>query len=186
MRVFVAINLSQQEKGRLEAVARPLWESRFPVRWVPAQNVHLTLKFLGEVEEDRLPDLFAAVGGTAVGIRAFDMAVNGFGAFPSLRRPQVVWAGIEVNPPLSELQERVEAALEALGYERERRRFHPHLTLGRARKHARPNEFKGFDELVGQLVYEDVFHVAAVDVMQSQLKPSGAVYSVIHSVPLEA
>jgi 2'-5' RNA ligase len=185
MRVFVAINLSQQEKSRLEAAARPLRESRFPIRWVPAPNVHLTLKFLGEVEEDRLPALYAAADGAAAGLEGFDMAANGFGAFPSLRRPQVVWAGVEDNPPLSDLQERVEAALEALGYERERRRFHPHLTLGRARKGARPNEFKGLDELVGQLAYEDVFHVGAVDVMQSQLKPSGAVYSVIHAVPLE-
>ena len=185
MRVFVAINLSQQEKARLDAAARPLHESHFPVRWVAAQSVHLTLKFLGEVEEDRLPGLFAAVDGAAPGIGAFDMAVDGFGAFPSLRRPQVIWAGVEDNPSLSDLQERFEAALEALGYERERRPFHPHLTLGRTRKQARAGEFKGFDELVSQLAYEDSFRVETVDVMESQLRPSGAVYSVIHSVPLK-
>jgi len=185
MRVFVAVNLNQQEKTRLEAAARSLLESRFPVRWVPAKSVHLTLKFLGEVNEDSLPELYAAVDGAATGIAAFDMAANGFGAFPSLRRPQVVWAGIEVNPSLSDLQERVEAALEALGYERERRRFHPHLTIGRARKQARPNDFRGVEELVSQLAYEDVFHAEAVDVMKSDLKPSGAVYSVIHSARLE-
>lgn len=185
MRVFVAINLSQPEKARLETAARPLFESRFPVRWVDAQSVHLTLKFLGEVDDGRLPELFAAVTGAAMDLRGFDMAVSGFGAFPSLRNPRVVWAGVEAESSLSGLQERVEAALEALDFERERRRFHPHLTLGRARKHARSNEFKGFDELVSQLVYQDSFRVAAVDVMRSQLKPSGAVYSVIHSVPLK-
>lgn len=186
MRVFVAINLNQQERAGLEAAARRLVESRYPVRWVPAQNVHLTLKFLGEVGEDRLPELFAAVDGAAAGRGAFDMAAIGFGAFPSLRRPQVVWAGLEVNPPLTDLQKRLETALEALGYPRERRRFHPHLTLGRTRKQVRPNDFKGFEDLVGQLVYEDVLHAAAVDVMKSDLKPSGAVYCVIHSVSLEA
>jgi 2'-5' RNA ligase len=186
MRVFVAINLSQNEKGRLETAARPLFESRFPMRWVEAPNVHLTLKFLGEVNEDRLPELFAALNDAAAGQGSFEMAVNGFGAFPSLRRPRVAWAGIEANPRLSDLQQRVETALAALGFERERRGFHPHLTLGRARKHARSNEFKGFDELVSQLSYEDAFRVTAVDVMRSQLKPDGAVYSVIHSVPLEA
>lgn len=186
MRVFVAINLSQQEKARLEAAARPLLESGFPVRWVATRNVHLTLKFLGEVAEDRLPDISAAVEDAAGDLEGFDMAVDGFGAFPSARRPQVVWAGIAANPRLSDLQRRLESALEALGFERERRRFHPHLTVGRARKGARPKEFAGFDELVGQLAYEDTYRAAAVDLMQSQLKPSGAVYSVLHSVPLEA
>ncbi|MGD8700544.1 MAG: RNA 2',3'-cyclic phosphodiesterase [Gemmatimonadales bacterium] len=186
MRVFVAINLNQQERAGLEAAARPLVESRFPVRWVPVQNVHLTLKFLGEVDEGRLPELFTAVDGAAAGSGAFDMAAKGFGAFPSLRRPQIVWAGVEVNPTLSDLQERLETALETLGYPRERRRFHPHLTLGRTRKQARPSDFKGFEDLVGQLVYEDVLHAAAVDVMKSDLKRSGAVYSVIHTVSLEA
>lgn len=186
MRVFVAINLSQPEKTRLETAARPLFESRFPVRWVDAQSVHLTLKFLGEVDDDRPPELSAAVADAATGIEDFSMVVNGFGAFPSVRNPRVVWAGVDVEPHLTDLQERVEAALEALGFERERRRFHPHLTLGRARKHARSNEFKGFDELVSQLAYEDSFRVTAVDVMRSQLKPSGAVYSVIHSVSLES
>ncbi|MGD8869519.1 MAG: RNA 2',3'-cyclic phosphodiesterase [Gemmatimonadales bacterium] len=186
MRVFVAINLSEQEKARLEAAARPLFESRFPVRWIAPQNVHLTLKFLGEVAEDRVPDISAAVEDAGGGVEAFDLAVGGFGAFPTLRRPQVVWAGIEVSAPLSDLQGRVESALVALGFERERRRFHPHLTLGRARKHSRPKDFEGFDELVSQLAYEDSYRVAAVDVMRSQLKPSGAAYSVVHSVPLEA
>lgn len=186
MRVFVAINLDQQEKARLEAAARPLLESPFPVRWVAMRNVHLTLKFLGEVAEDRVPNVCAAVDDAANGFEAFDMAVRGFGAFPTVRRPQVVWAGIEVSPHLSDLQQRVESALEALGFERERRRFHPHLTLGRARKGARPKEFEGFDELVSQLAYADSHRAGAVDVMQSQLKPSGAVHSVIHSASLKA
>lgn len=186
MRVFVAINLSPQEKARLETAARPLVESRFPVRWVDPQSVHLTLKFLGEVDEDRLPELCAAVDSAAAGCKGLDMVVNGFGAFPSLRRPRVVWAGVDDDPLLSGLQERVESALGALGFEPEPRRFHPHLTLGRARKHARPTEFNGFDELLGQLAYEDSFWAAAVDVMESRLKPSGATYSVIHSVRLEA
>jgi 2'-5' RNA ligase len=184
MRVFVAINLSDEERARLTGAARRLRESDFPVRWVPPQNVHLTLKFLGEVGEDRLAELYSAVDEASSGSAAFDMALRGFGAFPSLRRPRVVWAGVEHEATLARLQEKVEMGLEAVGYERENRRFHPHLTLGRARKGARAGDFDGFEDLVNGLSYEGRFRVTAVDVMRSRLDPGGAVYSVLHSTSL--
>jgi 2'-5' RNA ligase len=181
MRVFVAINLSDEERARLAGAARRLRESDFPVRWVPPQNVHLTLKFLGEVGEDSLAELYSAVDDASSDVASFDMALRGFGAFPSLRRPRVVWAGVEQEATLARLQEKVEAALEAVGYERENRRFHPHLTLGRARKGARAGDFEGFEDLVNRQSYEGRFRVTAVDVMRSRLDPEGAVYSVLHS-----
>jgi 2'-5' RNA ligase len=184
MRVFVAINLGDGERARLAGAAQRLRESDFPVRWVPPQNVHLTLKFLGEVGEDRLAGLFSAVDAASSGIAAFDMTLRGFGAFPALRRPRVVWAGVEHEATLARLQENVELALEAVGYERENRRFSPHLTLGRARKRARAGDFEGFEGLVNRLTYEGTFRVPAVDVMRSRLEPGGAIYSVLHSTSL--
>jgi 2'-5' RNA ligase len=147
--------------------------------------VHLTLKFLGEISEDGVPDVCSGVAGAVAGIRAFDMAVDGFGAFPSLRRPSVVWTGIELNPSLERVQKSVEEALCELGYPREERRFKPHLTVGRAHKRASPSDFRGFEALVGQLSYRDTYRVSAIDVMQSRLKPTGAVYDVVHSARLE-
>jgi 2'-5' RNA ligase len=184
MRLFIAINPSAEERARLGAACRKLREGGFPVRWVAPESVHLTLKFLGEVAESRLPELEGAVNGAAAGTGAFDMAVADFGAFPSLRRPQVVWSGVEVNATLAALQERVEAALAELGFPREARAFKPHLTLGRAQKHARPPEFRGLEDVVGNLSYKDVFRVRSVDVMRSRLMPTGALYDVMHSAAL--
>ena len=184
MRIFVAINPTEAVRSRVKAAARPLREAGFPIRWVADENVHLTLKFLGEVPEKRLEDLYRAVDDAAEGVSSFDMNLKGFGAFPSLRRPSVVWAGIDLDPALAELQSRTEDALAKLSYPREDRRFHPHLTLGRAQKKARPSEFEGLAEAMERLEYADNFHVGSVDIMRSVLMPTGAVYDIIHSAEL--
>ena len=178
------MNPTEEERARLAAASRALREGGYPVRWVPPENVHLTLKFLGEIEEDLLPELSAAVEESVAGTDPFDMALNGFGAFPSLRRPSVVWLGIEPNDTLSALQEKLERALEGLGFPREDRPFRPHMTLGRTRKRARPPEFGGFAEAVKRLEYRDTFRARAVDVMRSRLMPGGALYDVLHSAGL--
>jgi 2'-5' RNA ligase len=186
MRIFVAINPTAEVRARLAEAARGLREAGFPVRWVPPENVHLTLKFLGEVPEGRVPEICSAVDSAVAGAGPFEMAVSGFGAFPSLRRPRVVWAGIELSPPLERLQAELERALAAIGFPKEDRPYHPHLTLGRTQKYASASEFEGFAELVGRLEYDDAFHVRAVDVMRSRLMPSGALYDVVHSAGLES
>ena len=184
MRVFVAINPTEAVRSRVKAAARPLREAGFPIRWVADENVHLTMKFLGEVPEERLEDLYRAVDEAAECVSSFDMNLKGFGAFPSLRRPSVVWTGIDLDPALAELQGRTEDALAVLDYPREDRRFHPHLTLGRARKKARPSEFEGLAEAMERLEYSDNCRVEAVDVVRSVLMPTGAVYDIIHSAEL--
>jgi 2'-5' RNA ligase len=180
MRLFIALNPSAEERARLAAASSDLREAGFPVRWLPADNVHLTLKFLGEVPEEGARAVSAAVDGGIGGIDPFDMQVGGFGAFPSARRPSVVWAGIAPSEALSELQGKVEKALEALGFPREDRPFKPHLTIGRSQKRARPSEFRGLEEALAGIRYEDSFRVGSVEVMWSRLMPSGAIYEVIH------
>lgn len=186
MRTFVALVPSQAEQQRLADAAADLRDAGFPIRWVPPENVHLTLKFLGEVSEERVRDVCAAVDDAADGVSPFEMAVARFGAFPSLRRPQVVWVGVEIESTLQALQESTEEALAAIGFPREERAFRPHLTLGRARKHVSPNEFRGLDDLVKRLEYRDVFRVRSLDVVRSRLRPTGAVYDVFHSAKLES
>jgi 2'-5' RNA ligase len=128
----------------------------------------------------------SAVDAATAGIEPFDMTVHGAGAFPSPRRPSVVWVGIEADERLAGLQAKIEAALESIGFPREDRPFAPHLTIGRAkRKGARPPEFQGLDDALARLSYEDTFRVSAVDVMRSHLMPGGAVYEVVHGSRLE-
>ncbi|UCF20594.1 MAG: RNA 2',3'-cyclic phosphodiesterase [Gemmatimonadota bacterium] len=186
MRVFVAINPSTEERVRLNEASRSLREAGFPVRWVPPENVHLTLKFLGEVPEGGRAELVAAVDRAVAGVAAFRLRVQGVGAFPTLRRPNVVWVGIESSAPLKGLQSRLEDELWALGFPKETRAFHPHFTVGRSRRGVSAKEFDGLDSLARQIEYEDVFLVAAVEVMRSRLLPGGAVYDVIHRADLEA
>lgn len=186
MRVFVAINSSEEERVRLAAATSPLRQAGYPIRWVPTENIHLTLKFLGEVPQERVSEVSSAVDAAAAGIGPFDMTLQGAGAFPSPRRPNVVWVGIKANEQLAGLQAKIEAALESIGFPREDRRFSPHLTIGRAkRKGARPPEFQGFEDALARLSYEDTFRVSAVDVMMSHLMPGGAVYEVAHGSRLE-
>ena len=185
MRVFVAVNASREERARLGQASSVLRDAGFPVRWVPTDNVHLTLKFLGEVSEERREELAAAVDGAVAGLGTVRMTVGGFGAFPSLRRPNVIWVGIELNEQLETLQNRLESELAALGFAKETRPFRPHLTLGRTRRGASPSEFAGLDRLAQQISYRDCFEVRAVELMRSRLLPGGAVYDVIHRSELE-
>lgn len=184
MRIFVAINLPADMRRRLESAAEPLREEAFPVRWVAPANVHLTLKFLGEVTEERASAVTAAIDDVVAGVAPFQLIAEGFGAFPSPERPQVVWIGIELSAELRSLQERVERALAELGFPRENRSFHPHLTIGRARKGAARSAFRGLGASMGKLEYHDEFQVRSIDVMKSRLTPSGAIYSVLHSAEL--
>ncbi len=186
MRVFVAINPSSEERDRLAEASRAMREAGYPIRWVAPENVHLTLKFLGEVAEAQVPGVCAAVDESAKGLGALEMAVRDFGAFPNLRRPQVVWAGLAGCAPLDELQSRIEVALAGLGFPREQRKFQPHLTLGRSQKRTRVSDFQGLEELVKGLKYEDVYRVRGVDVMRSRLTPRGAIYDVLHTAELRS
>jgi 2'-5' RNA ligase len=186
MRTFVALVPTAAEQRRLADASAGLREAGFPIRWVQPENVHLTLKFLGEVTEEGVREVCAAADSAAAGVPPFEMAVGHFGAFPSLRRPQVVWVGVELESTLQSLQASLEEALAQLGYPREARPFRPHLTLGRARKHLSPNELRGLADLLQSVEYRDAFQIRSLDVMRSRLKPTGAIYDVVHSANFES
>jgi 2'-5' RNA ligase len=107
--------------------------------------------------------------------------VGGFGVFPDFRRPRVVWAGIEAEPGLEILQHRVEQEFAPLGFPPEARAFRPHVTLGRARREARPRDFAALEGALARLEFAQTVVVSAVDLMQSMLRSGGAVYNVRHS-----
>jgi 2'-5' RNA ligase len=177
-------------------VRRQLWDvlaplrgraDTLPVKWVPPENMHVSLKFLGEVDETREAELRAALrqaagGATRSEPRSLTLHVEGFGVFPDYRRPHVVWAGIAPDPGLELLQHAVEQAFEPLGFPTEARAFRPHVTLGRARRDARPRDFAGLEPLLDALEFSETVTVAELDLMQSTLQPHGPapVYQVKH------
>jgi len=181
VRLFVALNLPPPVREALWAATTPLRELGLPVNWVRGDGIHLTLKFLGDVADEREAEVAAALGRAAAGARALSLAVGGFGVFPDFRRPRVVWAGIAPEPGLEILQHRVEQEVAPLGFPTEARPFRPHVTLGRARKEARPRDLAGLESALAQLEFAQTAVVSTLDLMQSTLRSGGAVYNVRHS-----
>jgi 2'-5' RNA ligase len=153
-------------------------ERGLPVKWVRPEALHLTLKFLGDVDDAREPNLRAALGQVRGG--SVSLHIAGFGVFPDYRRPRIVWAGIDPDPALELLQHRVEQVFAPLGLPTEARVFRPHLTLGRAGREARPRAFTGLEDWLSTLTFDATAIVSDLDLMQSTPQSGGAVYEVKH------
>ena len=126
VRLFVALDLPFEVRERL----RLMTGAKLPgARWVPPENMHLTLRFVGEVDHGRADDIDAALG--TIAARGFSLTLEGVGTFQSGRRVHALWAGVERNPALEHLRAKVESALVRAGCEPERRKFTPHVTLAR-------------------------------------------------------
>jgi 2'-5' RNA ligase len=189
LRAFIAVDLTPEVRTQLEALAGRL--RRLPgqacIRFVPISGIHLTLKFLG----DTTPDVAARVGDAldhaASGLPAFTLRIRGVGCFPNLRQPRVVWVGMhESAGVLKRLQTVVEAGCTALGLPAEDRPFSPHLTFGRVRREAGA-EGSSFVHIVlerEQGLDLGEMPVDAVHLFRSDLRPSGAIYSRLHSTAL--
>ena len=184
MRLFVAVNLPKKERERIHRASRALRDQSLPVRWVEPDNFHLTLKFLGEVRAEVVPHIVAILARVALGCPPFSAQLAGFGAFPTIRRPRVLWLGVEPTPALRCLKQDVEWALADLGFERETRAFHPHLTLGRVDRDDEAGTFRGLDELVAEMSYSGSVPVRSVELMRSQTGKDGSQYSIVSSWPL--
>ena len=156
---------------------------KLPVKWVRPESIHLSLKFLGEVEETRTPELRTALQRAAGGApgaepRPLTLQITGFGVFPDYHRPRVLWVGVTPEPGLELLQHGVEQAFAPLGFPTEARAFRPHVTIARAAPDAKPREFAGLEELLAGVDFDETVTVPDVDLMQSTLKPEGPVYQV--------
>ena len=177
LRLFVAIQIPGEIRRRLAEVEGKLKASGADVKWVPEQNFHVTLKFLGYVEPDRLDEVNAAVKAALEGLPPFGITLSGVGAFPKPSRPSVVWVGITAGgEELKTLAERIERGLEQIGFDREARAFNPHITMGRVRS---PMNLGRLSEIMEGLSEVEVgsFEVGSVAVMRSDLRPTGPVYT---------
>lgn len=177
LRLFVAIGLP-------DALRRQLTEVRGPVpgaRWVPPENMHLTLRFIGEVTEEAGNDLHDAL--ERVHAPAFDLRLRGLGQFASKGRTRAVWADVERNPALEELQGRIESACRRLGFPPEGRRFHPHVTLARC-SGTRADAAEHFIATFGGFAAPP-FTVREFALYSSTLGGTGSVYVEEATYPLE-
>ncbi len=184
MRTFIALNLPSRKRQRIHHAVRTLREEGLPVRWVEPDNLHLTLKFLGEIRPERLADVEGAVARVAATTQPFTLVMEGFGAFPTVRRPRVIWMSAQATPELRCLKQDLEWALADFGFEAETRAFHPHVTLGRADPGDRAGAFRTLDEMLARFDVTSEVAVRTVDIMRSHLSKEGAQYRVHSAVKL--
>ncbi len=184
MRLFIALNLSVGAKEGVYDAALPLREAGLPVRWLDPGTFHLTLKFLGNPHPDLTPRVSEVIDEVGNKNRPFSMEIRGFGAFPTIRRPRVMWIGVEPVLALRCLKQDVEWGLATLGFSRETSAFHPHITVGRARAETGAGAFRGLDALVADLDFRHQIEVTSVELMRSHLSRAGARYSVLSSAAL--
>jgi 2'-5' RNA ligase len=189
IRAFIAIDLPTPIQQQLESISLRLQSMCVPssVRWVPARNIHLTLKFLGEVSSANLEMLKKILQSEASRHKCFEVSIGGLGAFPSIRRPRVIWVGVQAPGSLSSLQRGIEAETLRLGYAAEDRPFSAHLTLGRVSHSASPEEIRQIGSTLEKFKvgFLGALQVELVQLYRSDLQPGGAVYSTLFSAPLQ-
>jgi len=184
MRIFVGIQLAEAVRDSIAAELKPFKAIANSIRWTESRNIHLTLKFIGEMSEAKTELIRAALRTENIPARGFPLKIRGFGKFPAGDDLHIFWAGVEDSPGLQELFAGVESVLEPLGVARETRPFSPHITLGRNK--ARYN-FKTLFELLAakQDAFLAEFPVTSFQLFSSQLTPKGPLYKVLKEIPLE-
>jgi 2'-5' RNA ligase len=189
LRAFIAIELPGEMKRELTRLQERLKRAcnYCPARWVAAENIHLTLNFLGDVPMAKLDDIKTAISQACSEFEPFELTMDGLGAFPNLERPHVVWAGLGGDTErLSGLQQQLERLLAGLGFNHENRLFSPHLTLARVRDEASAADKKRLGQAIGSTTCDTscVIPVRYVHLIKSHLTAIGPVYTMLFSAQL--
>jgi len=186
LRCFIAIEIPADVREAISEAISPIKGlAQESIKWVRPENIHITLKFLGSTQEKMLDSIEAALTRSASVIPSFEAEIKGTGAFPDLKRPSVLWVGLEHPPALLELKELMEVEFATLGFDRDERAFSPHLTVGRIRRGTRLPRMRltaAFDQIreksFGNMSISDI------QLMKSDLRPGGPVYTRLFSAGL--
>jgi 2'-5' RNA ligase len=183
MRIFTGIILSAEAREKILKALKPFKKAGTPIRWTAEPNMHMTLKFIGDVDEPLATKVAEALLREKPAVAPFCLCLRGFGKFPVGDDLHVFWAGVEESPELRTLFTGVEAALLPLGIARDTRPFQPHLTLGRNKANY---NFKGLYGLLAE--WRERFlaewPVSAFHLFSSRLTPAGPVYTVLKEIDL--
>jgi 2'-5' RNA ligase len=189
LRVFIAVEIPlpirQAIHDQTESLRGAL--ERGLVRWVPLENMHLTLKFIGDVSPANVEMLKQMLTAETINCTPFSMQIGGLGSFPTPRRARVIWIGIEAPAALASLQRGLESAAARLGYEEETRPFSPHLTIGRVHQQVSASDHQKIRAALErtQVGALGTATVTAVHLFKSDLKSTGAEYTCLFSAPLQ-
>jgi 2'-5' RNA ligase len=184
MRTFIVIPLPEDVRLLLGRTQEQLRACKADVRWTAVHSIHLTLRFLGEIDPALLPALIQSLLAETAGQEPFSICLSGLGAFPDLRRPRVIWCGLQGDlVRLGSLQRAVEAACIMAGLPPEDRPFHPHLTLGRVKGKTNLQPLSDYIKIASFPEHE--FSAGAFQVYQSVLRPQGAQYHILERIELK-
>ncbi|MEX1248484.1 MAG: RNA 2',3'-cyclic phosphodiesterase [Anaerolineales bacterium] len=188
VRTFIAIEMPKVLQRALDKASVNLRRQMadLPIRWLRTDNIHLTLKFIGETSEEIIPRIVAIIEEQASKVTPFEIQLGGLGVFPNPRKPLVLWVGVQAPATLLRLQQGIEVGLTQLGIAAEERPFHPHLTLGRVRRDHRVANLKRMGELMvaAGLEPSPSALIDSVTLFRSDLKPGGSVYNPLSRNPL--
>lgn len=184
LRTFIAVNLPDEVRDRIGEFQKILQENRGPVKWVRPEGVHITLKFLGNVEVPRISEISQVLEIILRKYAPFSITVGGVGCFPHPNRPNVLWIGIhEGKEVLINMAKEIDGALDRLGFPKETRPFSPHVTIGRVGKGGKAQPV--VERMFQKGFAPHSFSVQCVDLMKSQLTPQGAMYSCLQTFKLQ-
>ena len=179
MRLFVALEIPCAVRDNLATLINDLRITAPKARWVRPENIHVTLKFIGEILPDKLEDIRGALSGVH-SERPVELNFRGLGFFPNAKRPSVLWAGIDASPNLPSLAGGIDRSLEKVGFPREQRAFVPHLTIARFQP---PRIHETLQSAIAQSSGRDFGSLRTKEfhLVESKLKPSGAEYTTLES-----
>ncbi|MFA5056114.1 MAG: RNA 2',3'-cyclic phosphodiesterase [Dehalococcoidia bacterium] len=190
IRSFIALELPNDVKETVSLIIKRLRPAQHRyVKWVSPDGTHLTVKFLGNIFTSQIPQITDIMSTAAGKVPPLELRLGGLGMFPNEQRPRVIWVALEGNTePLAAMQREIEQALVPLGFVAENRAFTPHLTLGRVRDNATPDERREIAGVVKdkKIDYEAVFTLRELSLMKSTLTPTGAIYDRLDSAPFLA
>lgn len=188
IRVFIALDIPNSARSSLSgAIDRLRVAIPRGVRWVDPQGIHLTLKFLGNIDPGRTDGILESMCRVAQDASTFSLRLAGLGVFPNQRQPRVLWAGVEGDlDSLAGIQSGVEEDMSEQGFTRERRGFNPHLTIGRVRDRVSVSDRHqiGTSVALSSLEPTEPWLAESMYLVQSTLTPDGAVYNILGSAPL--
>ena len=181
MRLFIAVPLPDPVKEAIYGDAEVLKREGIRASYPAWENYHITLKFLGEVNESKVSAILDGMRASVSGMMPFDASIEGRGVFPGFRNPKVIWCGVEEGAEsLVELFERVERAMAYLGFEREKKPFHPHVTVGRL-KRLSPEQKRFIIKFCSHRLAYGRIRIERIVLYKSTLRPEGAVYTPLGS-----
>ena len=185
MRIFIGIKLDKSVQDKIEKFLKPFKKISSPLKWVKPGNIHITLKFIGDVPDEKYTRIENSLTSTTFNTGPFDLELAGCGKFGGRSDLNILWTGITPDKKLEQVYDKIEDCLEPLGIEKETRKFKPHITVARNKKNF------NFKSLLKMIEEKETLPIAELtvdrfQVFKSQLTPNGPIYTILKEIPLVA